>query len=205
MMNSPYRRAGGLGLILAVLATLCGCQQPAARIEIKSFRDPYFPETFPVDLITCAYREAASGDIHVVGFTDRSTENPAGDVLRQYVHVHMYWHPHPGRTHADSNTTNAAVRYLVATREGVAVYAGTGFAFPRKQKDGRLILELETARLRLESTSGNLEDFLGHAWMTGTLVARPDLGGTAQAIREMELLAARDEATAQRSEPPARP
>ena len=206
MTIEPHMRARWLGLILLGCAALVGgCQKPSAHIDVKSYRDPYFPENFRVDFTTCAYREASSGDVHVIGFTDRDTENPAGDVLRQYLHVHMYWRPHPGKTYADSNTTNAAIEYLVATRDGVAIYTGTGFAFPKKRRDGRFELELETARLRLESISGDLEDFLGHAWLTGELVADQDLAATAQAMREMELLSAREGPTVQRSEPPPSP
>lgn len=180
---------------LAVLAALAlagpACHAPAGSLRFESYKDPFFPERYGLDIETCAYRTSASGDLHVACRTDSPAGNPTGQPLAQYLHVNIYWRPRPGWTYADPSTSDALVRYVVASARGALVYSGTGFAMTCERDDGGLELTLESARLRLESRRGELPDFLGHARVGGRLLARPDPGTTARIVREMELVGGR--------------
>ncbi len=172
------------------VAVSFGCKGPSSTVELVSYKDPSFPEPYLVEFAECAYRLAPGRDIHVAGRSEELDRD--GTPLRQYLHVHIYWKPHPGKTHANATATNALLRYVVATADGVATYAGTGFAFPKKKKLGNeLQIEIESARLHLASQTGDLPDFLGQTTVAGTLSAMHDSGRATQLVREMELLAAR--------------
>lgn len=178
-----------LAAALLSAAGVCGCAAPVSRLELKSLKDPYFPEYFAVELPTCAYRVTNSGDIHLAGRTNAATDRLADGEYGQYVHVHIYWTPRPGKTHANPSATNATLRYVVTSNEGVAVYSGTGFVYPKKLRDGRMRVDIESARLMPESTSGALGDFLGPARLTGRLFAAEDAACAALVAREMDLVA----------------
>ena len=190
-MNSNVR-IWRLCLGLAVgLAAGCavGCQGPVSRLELASYADPYFPEHSTVEFQNCAYRIDAGGDIHIVGRHDTQAES--GRVtMRQNLHVDIYWKPYPGRTPVDPTMTDALVRYVVATPEGVATYAGTGFVFPKTTPGRTIEVDLESARLRLETTTGSLGDVLGETHVTGKLAAKHDPGTAAKLSHDLELVAA---------------
>ncbi len=189
MTNKPPRaRILCLGLALAVLAGLgVGCRHTSA-IEFVSYKDPYFPERYQVDFDECAYQVAPGGDIHATGRARTSTDN---GLLTQLIHVHVYWRPWPGKTSVNETTTTALLRYAVATETGVAVYSGTGFALPKKMKNGKLRVQIESGRLRLESQSGDVPDLLGDARLVGTLILDDDPGLASHLTRELELLTTR--------------
>lgn len=191
-IRRPPTRPGTLWTTLALLAGVqAGCGLSTSTLELKSYRDPYFPEHYQVEFADCVYRVAPGGDIHVVGHTERSEADAPADPLTQSLHVHIYWQPHPGKTHAESSTSDAVLRYVVATDSGVAVYSGTGFAYPKSRRDGRIEVRIESARLRLESQSGDVPDVLGDTRVTGRLIATNDPAQAAALVRESELLAAR--------------
>lgn len=189
------RRAARRLIVCAVLAATggvpMGCGVPASRVELVSYSDPQAPQSYHVDFETCGYRIAGGDDLHIAGRTHPVPQSTGDDAVSEYLHVHLYWKPNPGKTFANSSTTNATLRYVVATADGAAVYAGTGFAYPKQRRDGRLQVNIESARLHLESSRGDVPDFLGNAKLTGTLVAADDAHTTAQIVREIELLAAR--------------
>lgn len=185
-MKSKPRRTGRACLLLAALAgAVAGCQR--SSLELISYQDPYFPERYVLSLTTCAYRLGPSGDIHVAGRSERQTDV---GTTTQHLHVHVYWKPWPGKTSADPTTTTAVLTYVVANEQGALVYRGTGFAYPRRSA-GRLRVDLESARLHLESRSGDIADLLGDARVRGTLYPADQATRAADLIRELELRAAR--------------
>ncbi len=188
MMNNPLRLILPL-LLAALLLPSVGCQRPVSQVEIVSHRDPYFPEPFKVVFDRCAYRTDAGEDCHIAARTVRPDNDPP---TAQYLHVHVYWQPRPGRTPANRSTSNALVRYIVATSDGVAEYTGTGFAYPDEQRDGTLEVSLESIYLKLHLLSGELPEPLGDSELNGTLIAKPDPAAAAQIIRECELLHAQE-------------
>lgn len=191
MKTSPpfaYRLAAVLPA-LVLLGALLGCHSGGARLKLTSFKDPYFPEEYTLELAQCVFRVAPGGDLHVAGRAE--TRDAHGRPLTQFLHVHVYWQPQPGKTPADASATNALLRYVVAGADGVAVYAGTSFAFPKYVRGDRLRLTLEKGRLLPQTTSGDLPEFLGSTSLAGRLLADPDPGVAAQLVREMDLLAPR--------------
>lgn len=185
-MKSNPRRAGRVSLVLAALAgATMGCQH--SSLELISYQDPYFPERYLWSLDTCAYREGPSGDLHIAGRGERKTDT---GITTQLLHIYVFWKPWPGKTPADETTTTALVTYAVANEQGVAVYRGTGFVFPRR-RGGGLQVEVGAARLHLTSRRGDIPDTLGDARVSGRLYPRADAGRTADLMRELELRAAR--------------
>lgn len=185
------RRVRGLGAALlgaAVVAVLQGCAPAHSRVEVVSYRDPYFPETFVMRPTTCTYRTDTGGDVHILA---SAQHNDAEQVRNEYLHVRIYWQPRLGTTWADSSTSNALLEYAVAEADGLAIYRGTGFVFAEQLRDGRIEANIESARLQLDRTQGNLPDFLGAAALSGHLLAKHDDYAAAQTLREMELLASR--------------
>jgi hypothetical protein len=180
-------RLGVLGVAI-VAAWTCGCQQSGSTVEFTSYKDPYFPQPYVVDFDACAYRHDAGDDCHIVAETT-STEDD--QTVNQYLHVQIYWMPQPGKTYAHSTTTNALLRYVVATADGVAEYAGTGFVFPERRRDGRLELAIESGYLRLELLDGDVPELLGDARVEGELIAENDAGTVARVIRKSQLLRGR--------------
>jgi hypothetical protein len=157
-------------------------------MQFTSFKDPFFPERRTVSFPNCDYRTGPTGDIFV---TARSSEEQSGHQQTQYLSVHVFWKPKPGKTWVESSTTDALLRYVVRDDGGAVVYTGTGFAYLKPTFGGGLEIRIESGRLRLESTSGELEDRLGDMRLTGTLVPRRDPTGTANLEREAELAAVR--------------
>ncbi len=177
-----------LGLAaLCVAVTQLGCGG-GSHVKLVSYKDPYFPEKYFVDLSTCAYRLEPDGRIHAVG---RAVQEDDQGTTSQHLCIRIFWQPKPGKTPADRTTTDALLRYVIATDTGVAVYTGTGFAYPTKSPDGGLRIALESGRLRLQSRSGDLDDLFGNTQITGHLAARNDPATAATLIREAELRAAR--------------
>ena len=180
-------RTRAFGLLLGMLlGAATGCA--TASMTFTSYKDPFFPETFSTRFPNCVYRTGPTGDIFV---TARATEDKDARRQTQYLDLHVFWKPKPGKTWAESSTTDAILRYVVTDETGAAVYIGTGFAYPKQTLAGGLEIRLESGRLRLESRSGELEERLGDMGLTGTLTPRRDPGATANLQREAELAAAR--------------
>jgi hypothetical protein len=142
------------------------------------------------DFSGCAYWIDAGRDIHIAGRAECKEKDDRAPVT-QYLHVQVYWHPYPGRTYADPTATDALIRYVVATGNGVAVYSGTGFAFPQQKLGGELEVVVESGRLQLELRTGDAPDLLGETRLTAVLRARKDAGAAVKLIRTTQLVAAR--------------
>ena len=173
-----------LGLVLA-LAVGVGSGCATSTVQLVSYKDPYFPERVHISLSDGAYWTDASGDIHAAA---RGTTQTQQGTATHYLCIHRFWNPKPGKTHVEESMTDATLRYCVSTENGVVVYTGTGFVFPKQRFGGGLELNIESARLRLESRSGDLPDIFGNTRLTGTLVARNDPDAAADLLREAELL-----------------
>lgn len=186
MMNrhTHFRQMPAIVLLAAAAAVLGGCASQS-MVELVSYQDPYFPDRYELRFDECTHRFESSGDVHVVGLaTNDDGESP----MSQYLHVHMYWEPRPGKTPAESSTSNATLCYIVATEDGVATYEGTGFAFPKRKRNGTLVVNIESARLHLKWQRGDVPDVLGDTRVSGKLVSQQNPGTTSHRIREMDLL-----------------
>jgi hypothetical protein len=185
----------GLGTWLALLVALLtavGCSRPTASLELTSYKDPYFPETYEIELADCAYYVGPDGDYHIVGRAAHSPEKSNGGTVEQFVHAHLFWKPWPGKTFAHPTTVDATIRYAIVTEQGTAVYCGTGFVYPKKRRltDG-IIARVEQARLRLESQVGDAPELIGAARLAGKLVAEDNPCLAVDLRRQLELHAGR--------------
>jgi hypothetical protein len=184
------------GLLLAALVTLSACA-PAGRVQIRSYKDPYFPEDFEVRFEQCAFLRDGTRDYHVVA---RSTRVPQGAEIgpvTQILHVHVFWKPRPGKTFDDPSTHTATLRYAIVTSGGVALYEGAGFVFPqRRWIDGALVAQIEQARLSPRLRIGEAPELLGESHLAGTLEAAANAPLTVDLRRELELHAGRAAAAA---------
>ncbi|MFQ5805635.1 MAG: hypothetical protein ACE5I3_04205 [Phycisphaerae bacterium] len=179
-------------LLFVVWATpsvvLLGCTRPSAALELTSYKDPYFPETYEVALADCAYYVGPGGDYHVVGRASHTPEDGTGGTITQLLHVHLFWKPRPGKTFDNPTTVDAIIRYAIVTDSGVAVYSGTGFVYPKRRRvSDELIAEIEIARLRLDSEAGDAPELLGAARLTGKLVAQNNASLAVDLRRQLDL------------------
>jgi hypothetical protein len=192
LTRGPRVRDWSPGAVGAVLLFLLGCTRPSAFLEITSYKDAYFPETYVVTLADCAYYVDSGGDYHVVGRAVRTPEEPGGGTIEQLLHVHLFWKPWPGKTFDDPSSVDAILRYAIVTDAGVALYSGTGFVYPRKRwMSEDVIARIEEARLRLDSQTGDSPELLGDARLAGTLVAKRNRSLAVDLRRRLDLHAGR--------------
>ena len=171
---------------LAALQFGCGPRHSAA--ELKSFKDPYFPEIYTINFDECVYRIDASGDHHLAAVATHRMSDDSAEI-RQFLDVRVYWKPVPGKTPSNSTTLDAMLRYAIQTPSGIAIYKGSGFVYLKKRRwSDKLIGRLEAGSLRLETQLGSAAEFIGDSTITATLIARPDSNRTIDLMREIELL-----------------
>jgi hypothetical protein len=170
--------------VLALGVAMGGLGCAGSRVDFVSYKDPYFPERFPVAFDDVRYWTTPDGAVEVIARKSgkRTAEDPA-----YYLHVRVFWKPVPGRTFADSTGTDAMLRYVVTRGQERQTYTGTGFVFMKKQLDGRLEIQIESARLRFQASPGGAEDSLGDMRISGAVYAAKDPGGGANLARESQL------------------
>ena len=175
--------------LVVPLSLLLGCARPAASLQLTSYKDPYFPEIYDVQLADCAYYVGPGGDYHIAGRALHEPED-GGSSIAQLVHVHMFWKPWPGKTFDNPSTVDAIIRYAIVTDRGAAIYAGTGFVFSRKRRmSDDVVVEIEAARLQLESETGDPPELLGSARLAGKLVAKDNPSLAVDLRRQLDLRA----------------
>lgn len=205
MSSGDWRiRCGiGAGWLLLVLVAASGCGRQTG-LTITSYKDPSSPERVQLHPEYCAYRVDSTGDLHIVAgpqpvYRNGSGEAVAGEArsavaaageIVEYLHVHVYWKPHPGKTPAETTTTDATLHYVIASETGSAEYLGTGFVYPKQRRDGRLDVALESGRLRLESYTGDMGDPLGNSRISGRLIAAENATAVSSMLRTMQYVGA---------------
>lgn len=173
-------------MVIAALL-LMGCASSTSQIELTSYKDPYFPEPYVVELEQCAYRVGPNQDLHIAGKAHDPAEGEDGP-LTQFIHLHVYWTPWPGKTPADQSSANAFIRYVLVTQTGVAEYTGTGFVFPKDEPPGKIEVTVDSAYLKLELLEGQVPDVLGDTRMQAELHADDDAIAAARLIRASQIL-----------------
>lgn len=167
-----------------------GCTRPTGSLELTSYKDPYFPETYEVELDECAYYAGPGGDYHIVGRATHIPEDNPGGEITQLLHVHLFWQPRPGKTFDNPSSVDATIRYAILTEQGAAIYCGTAFVYPKKHRTGDdITVKIESARLRLESQDGEPPELIGTARLRGKFVADNDPSLTVDLRRELDLRA----------------
>lgn len=173
----------------ALLAySLCtGCQSSVSSLEYATYRNSPAPLVFGLEVQRCFYRLDAGGDRHITAELRVPDSDEAG--VQRLLHVHMFWRPHPGRTFANETTNNAVLRLVTLAPEGTAVLSGSGFVYPDEEAGGWLIAEIESAGMRLDSTTGDVPVLLGDGRLTGRLIAWRDDNAAMSLIRTVDRLA----------------
>lgn len=173
----------------AIAVIAFGCHSPSS-FRVTSYKDPYFPETYAVQFSPAAYRVGPDGDVHIAGKSATASRD-RGDI-RQWIYVHGFWRPRPGKTFANSTATDCTLRYVIASPGGTAVYEGTGFIYPLKPTNGQaLVARMESASLRLVRKIGEPSEILGDSRLVGDFQAAPDAAQAVDLQREAEIRAAR--------------
>lgn len=190
--TAPLCRCANPARIIIVLAALAalqfGCGPRHSAAELKSFKDPYFPEIYTINFDECVYRIDPSGDHHLAAVATHRMSDDSAEI-RQFLDVRVYWKPVPGKTPSNSTTLDAMLRYAIQTPSGIAIYKGSGFVYLKKRRwSDKLIGRLEAGSLRLETQLGSAAEFIGDSTITATLIARPDSNRTIDLMREIELL-----------------
>jgi len=190
MINRRQLHDSVLFVTLAGLPMLLsGCAHATSHLELTSYKDPYSPETYNVQWDDCAYYTGPGGDYHIVARTTHIPDD-GGDEITQVMHVHLFWRPRPGKTFDNPSTVDATIRYAILTEQGATVYCGTGFAYPKKRRTSdKLLVKIESARLRLESQNGDAPDLLGNARAAGELLAENNAALAVDLRRQLDLRA----------------
>jgi len=175
-----------------LLLGVVGCYRPlTSEVRIVSFRAAGEPQSLVTRFDECVYRAGPLGDEHIVAKGKSSPGGPSGHSVTEYLHVHVYWNPRPGKTFADSSQSDATLRYVVVSEEGASFYTGTGFvSLDGRRSGGALPVRLENGWLRLEQQVGQPPDVVGDAQLEGSLIARPEANRALDLQREMSLLPA---------------
>lgn len=161
-------------IAVLLVGILAGCRSGDSRLEVTSLRDPYFPETYTLQLDDCHYHVDGGGDI-LIGAVTHQGLGDGRIPLEQVLTLRVYWRPRPGKTHDDPTTSDALIDYGVYTENGMVRYEGTAFAYVNKpDARGRRRIDLENARLKIRETHGQAPDVLGGARLHGVLYAEPD-------------------------------
>lgn len=192
-MSEPVGRMGGranaFGFMAAVLLGAVGCQSSGSGLNLRSYKDPFFPDNFHAQVPDCAYRVDREGNLHVAGLA-HTTFDSRGDVT-QLLYVRRFWTPQPGKSYAHSSTMNATLTYVVSTADGTAVYRGSGFVYTTGPRlGGAMKIDIERAELRLDTTIGDAIDLLGDVRLTGRLHAEPDDHRVIDLTRQLQLQSA---------------
>ncbi|RMF75388.1 MAG: hypothetical protein D6744_13570 [Planctomycetota bacterium] len=176
---------------MIAVAGIGGCRAGDSRLTLESYADPYFPEHYAVRFDRCSYYRLSDGDAQVAahaGYLDAAEPSLAVD---QYLHLHMFWKPWPGKTPDNPTSIDATVRYAIVTDDGAAVYEGTAYVYPRKARfSDDLLLKVESARLKRVAVVGEAPALLGDTRLVGTLRAKPDQAETLDIARYIDKTAA---------------
>lgn len=176
-------------LMLPLIVLLAGCRG-GGSLNVTSLKDPYFPERYTVGFDECAVHVAPGGDLHFLARTTQQPRNALVGPITQYLHVHMFWRPRPGRTFDNPTAQDSTVQFLITTPSGCALYEGTGFVYadPKKGR-GDLRATLEQAGLRPAGATDSTVELLGETRMTATLRAARNSGQAVDMLRKFEQLA----------------
>lgn len=187
----PWRRFVLGASLVAVVASLSACQSNS-RVDLISYKDPYFPENYHFAPESCAYRTDGGGDCHVVARATGGDDEQSA--TQQWLHVHIFWKPRPGKTRDNPTSMDAVIRYAIRTPRGTSLYTGTGFAYPsRRSIDGRLAVSIESGRMSVRSQSGNEAEMLGETRLRGRLLAASDSAVALDLLRQLDTVLADQE------------
>jgi hypothetical protein len=182
-----------------VCAAALGCRSTPTQFEILSFRRPQAPEhlserfdpgcfalnahgncdivfEIPPTLIDLGDPEPEASDETTEGADDTSPPPADREVwMSQTIHINVFWHPRPGKTHAESTQTDATILYSLMTGRDVITYEGAGFVYFKRSRDGMTIKgRIESSDLTPQRRVNWPHDVFGPCRIRGTFTARKD-------------------------------
>ncbi|GJQ26945.1 MAG: hypothetical protein HBSAPP02_19770 [Phycisphaerae bacterium] len=197
--------SGRLVRALALCLGLYGCSTTPTRIEILSFKRVEEPVRYAETFDRSHYCRDAHGNWLIVmemppvwvegrqAETDaRPGSSHASGWTSQLVHVEVFWVPYPGRTHAESTQTNAAITYHLVTPSGVLTYEGAGFVYFQPPRPGKpLVGRIESGSLLRAKDVTDANDLFGPCRLRGSFTAQEDRRAVFRALNEMKRTRAR--------------
>ncbi len=199
-------RSMGLSASAAAACCIaCACTATPSQIEILSFKQIEEPVRYAETFERSHYCRDAHGnwlivmEIPPVWVEGDASKAPSGlssanqsGWTSQLVHVEVFWVPYPGRTHAESTQTNAAITYHLVTPGGVVTYEGAGFVYFRPPKPGKPIVgRIESGSLLRAADVSESADLFGPCRLRGMFTAIEDRRAVFGAINEIKRTRAR--------------
>lgn len=170
----------------ALLSAGCASR---GKVALQSYKDAYFPETHEIAFDECVFRKDAGGDFLVVGYLGAWQPPDLDHPVEQWLEIHTFWRPKPGKTRDNPTGTSATLRLVLADDKGRVVYSGAGFVYPSTSRfTKRMQFSIEGARLSPESTSGDTHEFLGEIRLNGKITADPDEHRAIDLARQIDVL-----------------
>lgn len=183
------RRITVMGLMLLGGFALPGCgNRLPDRLELTSYRDPYFPDKYDIVLDELVFRREPTGDLHICGVAKDQSLGEIGGSVEQLLHIHTFWRPRPGKTFADPSSVDAIIEYVIATSGGVCAYSGAGFVYVNEKRDGDLGVQLKQSRLRVRAMLGDCPDLIERGRLIGRFQAEPRDGRAAEINQRLQML-----------------
>jgi len=174
---------------MGLLVVLCGCQEKPTRMELTTFRDPRYPETWAATFQEGYYRRAEHGNVDIVLRSTQPAEKDPTQTIEQIVHIRTLWRPIPGKTLAESSMINALISYVILTPPTGISYDGSGFvSFSLRWRSDEIRGQIEQAELRPRRRCGGAADPFGPVQLRGEFSARPDGPRVLKALHRIEAL-----------------
>lgn len=174
-----------LTLLLAA-ALLAGCQQRDRGVNVTVVTPGAPDTTFRSPFDDCAYVRNADHDYHVLAHSMTVSRVTGG--LSELIQANIYWRPRPGRTGDHPTSADAIIRYIVVADDGLAIYRGTAYVYPKLNKHtGTLTVLIERATLELEDEFGHSPAGATTIRLSGRLHAADDPGRAVELRRRVEL------------------
>lgn len=183
----------------------CACSATPSQIELLSFKQIEDPVRYAETFERSHYCRDAHGnwlivmEIPPVWVESGASEAPSGLAsanqsgwTSQLVQVEVFWVPYPGRTHAESTQTNAAITYHLVKPSSVVTYEGAGFVYFQPPKPGKPIIgRIESGSLLRAPDVSESADLFGPCRLRGTITAVEDRRAVFGAINEIKRTRAR--------------
>lgn len=192
-------------VVLVSMPAGVGCQPPATRFEVVSFRSTT-PEVYREQFDSGYYCvnadhnwmfvfEIAPVQVHstpeVEGGTASSQPSEAAALdeelwMTQIVQVEVFWKAQPGTSYAESSQTNANIVYCLTTGAGTITYEGAGFVWFAPSMDKKSMRgRIESATLYPARTVKEPSDLFGPCRLTGKFTAVEDRKRVVEKMREV--------------------
>lgn len=185
-LDSPLRI---LAALICAAALLGGGCTSRGKVELKSYKDAYFPENHAIAFDECVFRKDAGGDFVVVGYLGAWQPPDLDHPVEQWLEIRTFWQPKPGKTRDNPTGTSATLRLILSDASGRVVYSGAGFVYPSTVRfSKKMQFSIEGAELSPESTTGDTREFLGDIRINGKITAEADEYRAVDLSRQVDLL-----------------